>query len=89
MNLTPFLLHMHFKAYVASLRHKKVKVFTDNENASKIVSVGSPKVHLQSVAIEIFQLCLKNEIHFDAQWIPRDANSRADLLSRFMDKDDW
>lgn len=31
------------KAHIASLRHKKVKVFTDNENASRIVSLGSPK----------------------------------------------
>lgn len=46
-------------------------------------------MHLQSVAIDIFQLCLKNGIQIDAQWIPRDANSRADLLSRFVDKDDW
>ena len=30
-----------------------------------------------------------NDIQIDAQWIPRDANVRADLLSRFKDKDDW
>ena len=30
-----------------------------------------------------------NDIQIDAQWIPRDANVRADLLSRFVDKDDW
>ena len=77
------------RAHVASLRHKKVKVFTDNENASRIVSVGSPKQHLQCLALDIFQLCLVNDIQIDAQWIPRDANVRAHLLSRFVDKDDW
>ena len=25
----------------------------------------------------------------EAQWIPRSLNERADLLSRFVDKDDW
>ena len=30
-----------------------------------------------------------NGIQIDVQWIPRDANARADLLSRFVDKDDW
>ena len=30
-----------------------------------------------------------NDIQIDVQWIPRDANARADLLSRFVDKDDW
>ena len=54
------------KAHVSSLRHKKVKVFTDNENASRIVSVGSPKQHLQGLALDIFQLCLVNDIQFDA-----------------------
>jgi len=29
-----------------------------------------------------------NDIQIDAQCIPRDANVRADLLSRFVDKDD-
>jgi len=77
------------KAHVASLKHKKVKVFTDNENASRIVSVGSPKQHLQCLALDIFQLCLVNDIQIDAQWIPRDANVRACLLSRFVDKDGW
>ena len=77
------------EAHVASLRHKKVKGFTDNENASRIVSVGSPRQHLQSLALDIFQLCLVNDIQIDVQWIARDANARADLLSRFVDKGDW
>ena len=53
------------EAHVASLRHKKVKVFTDNENASRIVSVGSPKQHLQCLALDIFQLCLVTERYSD------------------------
>ena len=77
------------EAHVVSLRHKKVKDFTDNENASRIVSVGSPKQHLQCLALDIFQLCLVNDIQIDAQWIPRNANVGANLLSRFVDKDDW
>ena len=76
------------KAHVAPLRHKKVNFFTDNENASRIVSVVSPKQHLQCVALNIFQLCLVNDTQIDAQWILRDANVRGDLLSCFVDKDD-
>jgi len=77
------------KAHVASLRHKRVKVFTDNENTSSIVSVGSQKQHLKCLVLDILQLCLVNDIQIDAQLIPRDANVRADLLSRFVNKDDW
>ena len=41
------------------------------------------------LALDIFQLCLVNDIQIDAQWIRRDANVRANLLSRFVNKDDW
>ena len=37
----------------------------------------------------IFDFCLSNGITHEAQWIPRSQNERADLLSRFVDKDDW
>ena len=50
------------RAHVASLRHKKVKVYTDNENASRIVSVGSPKQHRQCLVLDTFQLCLVNRL---------------------------
>ena len=76
-------------SYVSQLENKKVKVFTDNDNAARIVLVGSPKPHLQSLAIDIFQLCLTKHIVLDTQWIPRSENERAHFLSRFVDKDDW
>ena len=39
--------------------------------------------------MDIFNLCFVNSIVLEAQWIPRSLNERADLLSRFVDKDDW
>ena len=50
---------------------------------------GSSKMNLQATAMDIFNLCLVNSIVLEAQWIPRSLNERADLLSRFVDKDDW
>ena len=32
---------------------------------------------------------LSNGISHEAQWIPRSQNEKADLLSGFVDKDDW
>ena len=88
--------YLEFKAiyyvllsYAEHLRQRRVKVFTDNQGAARIVSVGSSIVHLQSVALSIFDFCLSNGITLEAQWIPRSQNERADLLSRFVDKDDW
>ena len=46
------------KANIQFFCHKKVKVFADNENASRIVLFGSPKQPPQSVAIDLFQLCI-------------------------------
>ena len=71
------------------LKWRRVKVFTDNQGAARIVSVGSSKVRLQSVAMSIFDFCLANGISLEAQWIPRSQNEKGDLLSRFADKDDW
>ena len=39
--------------------------------------------------MDIFNLCLFNSIVLEAQLIPRSLNERADLLSRFVDNDDW
>ncbi|CAH3035005.1 unnamed protein product [Porites lobata] len=42
-------------SFVEHLKHKRVKIFTDNQSAARIVSVGSSKVHLQSLALSIFR----------------------------------
>ena len=76
-------------SYVAQLKHKRVKIFTDNQGAARIVAIRSSKANLQALAMDIFNLCLVNNIVLEAQWIPRSLNERADLLSRFVDKDDW
>ena len=76
-------------SYVAQLKHKRVKIFTDNQGAARIVAIGSSKINLQALAMDIFNLCLVDSIILEAQWIPRSLTERADLLSRFVDKDDW
>lgn len=57
--------------------------------ASHILMVGSSKPHLQQIAIDIFSVCLSFSISLDSQWLPRQENARTDLLSRFIDRDDW
>ena len=41
------------------------------------------------MTIDLFQLCLTNDIQIETRWIPRDTNQKADIMSRFVDKDDW
>ena len=76
-------------SYVAQLKHKRGKIFTDNQGAARIVAIGSSKINLQALAMDIFNLFLVDSIILEAQWIPRSLTERADLLSRFVDKDDW
>jgi len=54
-------------SYAERLQQQRVKVFTDNQGAARIVSVGSSEVHLQSVALSIFYFCLSNGITLEAQ----------------------
>ncbi|KAK3736777.1 hypothetical protein QZH41_002389 [Actinostola sp. cb2023] len=73
----------------SQLMVKKVVVQTDNQGAARIVSIGSSKPHLQRIALDLYQVCLANQIVLSAQWITRSLNDRADALSRFVDTDDW
>ena len=34
-------------------------------------------------------MSLKNDVTLSSQWISRSENERADILSKFLDKDDW
>ena len=74
---------------IEQLRQKKVKGFIDNRVAAAIVSIGSPVLEVQQVALAIFSVCLTNNFSLETEWIPRESNKQADMLSRFIDKDDW
>ena len=73
-------------SYAEQLRQKRVKVFTDNQGAARIVSVGSSKVHLQSVAMSIFDFCSSNGSPLKHSEFPgrrmRELISLADSLTR-------
>ena len=71
--------------YVNQLHGKRVKIFTDNQAAARIVLIGSDRLDLQQIALQIFQTCIRNKIELDIQWVPRDCNEQADLLSCFVD----
>ena len=68
-----------------SLKAQTVTWFTDNQNVVRIVNSGSMIPALQELAMDIHQSCLLNAINIDMQWIPRDLNSMADDISKFID----
>ena len=75
-------------AFTDCLKSQSVAWYTDNQNVVRIVSTGSKVPALQQLALDIHQSCLHNGILIDLQWIPRDLNTAADDLSKFVDYDD-
>ena len=71
------------------LLNQRVRWFTDNQNVVRILTVGSRKPVLQKEAMAIFRLSVSSQVRIEPEWIPREANQQADLLSRIVDRDDW
>ena len=74
---------------MALVQAQSVTWFADNQDVVRIVNCGSRVPALQDLAINIFQTCLLNGVSIDMQWIPRDLNSVADDISKFIDHDDY
>ena len=70
-------------------QNRLVKIYTDNQNVVRITNSGSVKSELQSLAIEIFNLCIIKNISLEVEWIPREQNQTADAYSKGFDYDDW
>ena len=71
------------------LSNEAVRVYGDNFSASRILTVGSARPHLQAIALNIFQACLCHNIKLIATWVPRELNTIADHYSKLRDTDDW
>ena len=71
------------------LSGKKLKWYTDSQNACRIISVGSTNPGLHDLSIDLFNCCLEYDICIEPEWLPREFNTKADELSRIIDPDDW
>jgi hypothetical protein len=76
-------------AVATKLGGSRVRWFTDNQNVAHILQVGSKKGELHAIALKIFSLAVHYSIQLEPEWIPRELNEKADLLSRVIDVDDW
>ena len=82
------VLHV-LEAVSKTLSKTRVHWFPDNQNVERILYFGSKKAHLQVVELKIFALSVRCLVRIEAEWIPREVNVRADLLSSVVDLDDW
>ena len=77
------------KTNAQMLENRTVKCFTDNKNVNSVLSSGSKKPVLNKLSLSINDFCAKNCTSLRTEWIQRNKNSKADLLSRTADSDDW
>ncbi|CAG2217404.1 unnamed protein product [Mytilus edulis] len=70
-------------------QNRLVKIYTDNQNVVKIVQAGSMRTELQEIALKIFNLCIRNCISLEVEWVPRELNTTADFYSKLFDFNDW
>ncbi|XP_013410234.1 uncharacterized protein LOC106173608 [Lingula anatina] len=82
-------LFMSLQSFTKFIKNRKIGWFTDNQNVVRIVQTGSTKVHLQTLALNIFNFCVENDIILQIKWIPRTQNAKADFISKIIDTDDW
>ena len=77
------------QSYGEILRNQTVQVNMDNFGATRVLTIGSSKEVLQTLALDIFYHCLRNNIKLTPEWIPRDQNYDADYFSKINDSDGW
>ena len=77
------------QSYGTILRNQTLQINIDNFGATRILTIGSSKPHLQQLAMEIFSYCLRNDIKIMPEWIPREQNYDADYYSKIRDTDGW
>lgn len=71
------------------LCNKAVLWKTDNYASHCIIKRGSSKENLQILAENIFDICKKQKIDLNVEWVPRNQIQYADKLSRYTDTDNW
>ena len=74
-------------SFVERLKHKRVKIFSDNQSAARVLFFGVFKVHTVG-GPKRFSSLFSRGIALEGQWIPRSLTDKADLLRRFIDEND-
>ena len=74
---------------MSKLAGEHVQWFTNNQNVSRILSVGSKTADLQEEAYAISSISIANCIRIEPKLVPRKENRQADYLTHVVDHDNW
>jgi hypothetical protein len=77
------------RAFMHLCEGKFVVFRVDAENVLGIVNRRSSKLHINVVARELFWLCVERDITLTVEWVPRELNSLANELTKFLLPSDW
>jgi hypothetical protein len=66
-----------------------VVVQVDAMNFLGIVNRGSPSLSLNVLARELFWFCLSHKIVLSIEWVPKESNTLADDISKWLIPDDF
>ena len=84
-----FAIQFALHSFAPKINNKSVHWETNNYVASLIVTSGSNKVHLKTLAENLYELTIKHSIVLQVKRISRHKNQLADALSKTYDFDDW
>ena len=82
-------IELAIESQIVNMKNNRIKWFSDNQAVVKIISNGSMKPSLQTIALSIYRLCVQHNIFLEMDWIPRTKNEKADFISKIVDPDDW
>jgi hypothetical protein len=57
------------------LKGSSVTCYTDNQKTASIILKGSKVYELQSLALTVFEFCVKNDTDIHIVWISREQNT--------------
>lgn len=77
------------RSFVSQLSGRDVRAVTDNLALAWLWLRGSKKEQLNVLIKSIWAFSHQHGIRLAVQWVPREANTLADYISKFYDGDDW
>jgi hypothetical protein len=77
------------QSFVGQVRGRAVTLYTDSQNCSRILAVGSRRPDLQALAVGVVEWCEAQGVRLRAEWVPREENMQADALSKWEDWEDY
>jgi ribonuclease HI len=82
-------VHRALEAFSPLQPGSNIQVSTDNQNVFRAIEFGSCKAPMCVRAMQdIFLYCVHQRLNLSASWVPRELNTVADALSKFVDHGD-